>query len=185
MDIRQKAVKKLCRLRVKKINVLYGYIFIAPVIVGMLLFTFWPLIESLYTSFTLYDSVSAHEWVGFRNYAQLLFTSGPEKDLFLKSLGTTMLYAVISIPLNIFFSFFLALLLNTKLKGIKIFRALFYVPCILPMAASVLVFKELFSYNGGWFNNALVSIGASRYGFFSTEQTALPSLIIYSLSPDL
>ncbi len=181
MDIRQKAVKKLCRLRVKKINVLYGYIFIAPVIVGMLLFTFWPLIESLYTSFTLYDSVGAHEWVGFRNYKQLLFTSGTEKDLFLKSLGTTMLYAVISIPLNIFFSFFLALLLNTKLKGIKIFRALFYVPCILPMAASVLVFKELFSYNGGWFNNALVSMKLPRYGFFSTEQTALPSLIIYSL----
>ena len=178
---RAKAIKQLCRKRTKKENIFYGYIFIAPVIVGMLIFTFWPLLESFYTSFTEYDNVSPHVWVGFENYSKILFQQGEMRDMFIKALGNTLVYAVVSIPVNIVCSFFLALLVNNKLRFVKVFRALFYIPCILPMAASVLVFKEMFSYNGGLFNQFLVLIGLPKYGFFSTAGTAMPSLIFYSM----
>lgn len=153
-----------------------GYTFLLPVIVGLLVFTLWPLVKSFYYGFTEFDNISPPIWVGWRNF-RLMWT----ERYFVKSVVNTFLYAFISVPLNLFCSFFLALLLSAKLKGIKIFRALFYLPVILPAVASGVLMTDLFSYTYGIYNRILMILGLPRFPFFTSERTALLSLIIYSL----
>lgn len=153
-----------------------GYLFISPVIVGMLVFSLVPLIESFYTSFTLYDNVSAHQFVGFQNYAEMF-----NMPLFWKAFKNTVVYACVSIPVNIVCSFFLAWLLNFNVKGVKIYRALFYSPCIIPIVASTVVFADLFNPTFGWFNQILKAVGLPPYTFMTKPETAMPSMIIYSM----
>ena len=165
---------RITKTKVK--NVAYGYLFILPVIAGMAIFTFWPLAESFYTSFTEYYNVGDHIWVGLENYENVL-----TMPLFIKALKNTFYYAGLSIPINLFCSFFLAYMLNAKLPGVKVFRALFYAPCIIPTAASVIVFADLFNPTFGWFNQIIEGLGLPPYPFMTEVSTAMPSLIIYSL----
>lgn len=165
---------RITKTKVK--NTAYGYLFILPVIAGMLIFTFVPLIESLYTSFTEYHNVGDHIWVGLGNYKDVF-----HMRLFRKALKNTFYYAGLSIPINLFCSFFLAYMLNTKARGVKVYRALFYAPCIIPTAASVIVFADLFNPTFGWFNQLLEGLGLPPYPFMTEVSTAMPSLIIYSL----
>ena len=157
-------------------TILCGYIFLSPVIVGMLVFTAVPLIESFYTSFTEYYNVGEHIWLGFDNYKAVF-----ELPLFWKAMKNTFYYAGVSIPLNMFCSFFLAYMLNTKLRGVKIFRAIFYSPCIIPTAASVIVFADLFNPTFGWLNQILELLGLHPYTFMQEVETAMPSMVIYSM----
>ncbi len=160
----------------KIITALCGYIFISPVILGMLIFTAVPLAESLYTSFTEYYNVGDHIWVGIANYKAVF-----DLPLFWKAMGNTFYYACVSIPVNLVCSFFLAYMLNTKTKGVKIYRAIFYSPCIIPTAASVIVFADLFNPTFGWFNQLLRMVGLPPYPFMTQVETAMPSMIIYSM----
>ncbi len=157
-------------------NTAYGYLFILPVILGMAIFTFVPLAESFYTSFTEYHNVGEHIWVGLGNYKDVLTL-----PLFRKALKNTFYYAGVSVPVNLFCSFFLAYMLNTKLRGVRVYRALFYLPCIIPTAASVIVFADLFNPTFGWFNQILQGVGIPPYPFMTEVGTAMPSLIIYSM----
>lgn len=157
-------------------NTACGYLFVMPVILGMSIFTFVPLAESLYTSFTEYHNVGSHIWVGLRNYKDVFAL-----PVFRKALKNTFYYAGLSVPINLFCSFFLAYMLNTKIRGVRVFRALFYLPCIIPTAASVIVFADLFNPTFGWFNQIIEGIGLPPYSFMTEVNTAMPSLIIYSL----
>ena len=160
----------------KLITIICGYIFISPVVIGMLIFTAVPLIVSLYTSFTEYYNVGEHIWIGIANYQ-----AGFKLPLFWKAMKNTFFYAGISIPVNMFGSFFLAYMLNAKIKGQKIYRAIFYSPCIIPTAASVIVFADLFNPTFGWFNQILETFGLPPYTFMQEVETAMPSMIIYSM----
>lgn len=164
------------KTKVKIKRTLTGYTFLLPVIIGLLLFTLWPLIKSLYYSFTEFDNITPPKWVGWRNF-RLMWS----ERYFTKSIINTFLYAFISVPLSLFCSFFLALLLSSKLKGIKVFRALFYLPVILPAVASGVLITDLFSYTYGIYNRIFMLLGLSRFPFFTSENTALLSLILYSL----
>lgn len=153
-----------------------GYIFLLPVIIGLAVFTLLPLVKSFYYSFTEYDNIFPPIWVGFENFVEMW-----KEPFFVKSVGNTFLYAFVSVPLGLFFSFFLALALSTKLRGVKCFRALFYLPVILPAVASGVLITDLFSYTYGIYNRILMALGLPRFTFFTSEKTAMFSLILYSL----
>ena len=153
-----------------------GYIFLLPVIVGLALFTILPLCKSLYYSFTEYDNITSPVWIGVRNFVSMW-----SEPFFVKSVGNTFLYAFVSVPLGLFCSFFLALALSTNLKGIKVFRALFYLPVILPAVASGVLITDLFSHTYGIYNRILTALGMPRFPFFAAENTAMFSLILYGL----
>jgi len=154
-------------------NEINGFLFAMPVILGILIFTYYPAVKSLFYAFTNFNGAKKCDFVGF-NMFKLMFND----DDTLLVYKNTFIYAIISIPLNMLLGYLLALLANFKLKGISVFRTLFYLPVIIPGVASALVFKDMFSTGTeGVLNNFLVNMGLSPYKFFDSEHTAMLSLI--------
>ena len=104
-----------------------GLLIISPWLIGLLVFTVIPLILAIGMSLTNYSFLSPPKFVGLGNYITM-FTQDP---MIWKSLGITLLYAVFTVPLQLIFGFLLANLLNQKLKGIVVFRTIFYIPCLI------------------------------------------------------
>ena len=113
-------------------DTLDGYLFILPVVLGLLIFTIGPMITSFYISFTKYPILRSPEWIGLRNYVNM-FTKEPN---FWQACKVTVLYAVTAVPLGILGAFLLAMLLNQRVKGMGYFRTSFYIPTIVPAVAS-------------------------------------------------
>lgn len=154
----------------------WGWVCISPWLIGFLIFTAGPMLVSLYLSFCRYDLHSL-EWVGGKNYQVLLTTD----RVFWKSLGNTVLYVLFSVPIGLTGSLLVALLLNQKVKGIAIFRTLFYLPSLVPAVASALVWQWVFHPDSGILNYGLSRIGIKGPAWLQDPHTALASLIIMSL----
>lgn len=131
---------------------------------------------SLYLSFTKYD-LSRVEWIGGTNYQRLLF----QDPLFWKSLKVTLIYALVSVPLGIAGSLALAILLNQKVRGQRLFRTLFYLPSLVPAAASSLLWAWIFNSDYGLLNWALGMFGFSGAEWLADERYALSAFILMSL----
>ena len=159
-------------------DVLWGLLFASPVIIGVAVFTFYPALESLYYSFTDYDMFNKPTFKWFNNY-KVMFTIDPDFWVVWKN---TLLYAAISIPLNLLLGFFLAQAANFKVKGITVYRTLFYLPVIIPSVASGLLFSDMFLVGtSGIFNNMLRIIGLPELTWFSSEKTALATFIFMNV----
>ena len=154
-----------------------GYAFIMPVVLGLIIFTFGPMLASLYFSFTKFPLLRAPEWVGLRNYIAM-FT---KEKYFWQACKVTVTYAVTAVPLGIVGSFLLALLLDQRLKGIAFFRTCFYMPTIVPALASAVLWGWLLNPDYGLVNAILRKIGLPTSPFLSDPKTALPSLVLMSL----
>ena len=98
-----------------------GWIFVLPLVVGMLVFTLYPVLKSLIYSFHRYNDASVYEFIGFGNF-RLMFTDDSEEIL--KVFSNTFLYAIITVPLNLFLSYFLAVIVHQKIRGVNVFRVL-------------------------------------------------------------
>lgn len=156
---------------------LTGYAFVSPVVLGVLLFTLVPVGLSFYFGFTKYDNINPAEWIGFDNYIKMF-----QDDRFLHSLKITCKYAVVSVALNMTLSFIFALLMNSNVKGISVFRVLLYLPCVVPGLASAMIWKDLFNPTpAGRINQILTSLGFEAYPFLHHPDTAWNSMIIMSL----
>ncbi len=151
-----------------------GWLFVLPVVLGVLFFTILPLVTSFYDSLFKYNIFRPREWNNFKNYTYP-FTRDWEK--FSQSIKVTILYSVINVPLTLALSFALALFLNTKAKGIKIFRVLYYIPVVIPTVISGLMWRNVMDVEYGFFNNLLKSAGLQPWTFISSPDTALPTII--------
>jgi len=156
---------------------LTGWLFISPWVIGFLAFTAVPFFQSIYLSFTRYDIISAPEWVGFANY-RMLFT---EDELFLKSAWVTIKYALVSVPLMIVAGVCLALLLNHEVKGMALFRTIFYLPSIVPTVATSVVFIWLLNPTTGLINNILFQFGIKGPAWLNDPVWAFWSLVFMAL----
>ena len=156
---------------------LTGYAFISPWLLGFLVFTAYPFLSSVYLSFTRYDIVKAPVWVGAANYRALM-TGDP---LFWKSLTVTFQFAAIAVPVGIVLGVILALLLNLDLKGIGLYRTIFFLPSILPTVATSVVFLWLFNPEIGLINRLLRAAGITGPEWLQSPTWALPSLVLLSL----
>lgn len=153
-----------------------GYLFVSPVVLGLLLFTLYPMLTSLYYSFTRYDVLSPPRWVGADNYARLV-----GDPTFWTSVGVTVRYALIAVPLGLVLSGLLSLLLNRALRGISLYRALFYIPVVVPTVATAVLFSDLFNVRYGLANAVLRGLGLPDYTWITRPETALNSVIVMSL----
>ncbi len=158
-------------------NNLTGYAFIAPWLIGFLVFTAGPFIASIYLSFTRYDVISSPTWVGAANYKELL-TGDP---IFWKSLMVTFKYAAVAIPSGIIAGVALALLLNMEIKGISVYRTIFFIPSIVPVVATSVVFVWILNPNSGLVNSLLLRFGIIGPNWLQDKNWALWSLIFMSL----
>lgn len=153
------------------------YLFISPWAIGFLAFLLGPMLFSIYLSFTQWDSFTAPVWVGLDNYITLL-TDDP---IFMKVMGNTAYYSLISVPLGMVVSLFIANLLNKKVRFRKIFRTLVYLPHLIPIVAVALIFQMVFAPESGPLNQALAVIGIDGPNWLMDEDWVKPALILMSL----
>ena len=155
----------------------YGYLFMLPWLIGFFGLFLGPGLASLGFSFTKYDVLSPPQFIGLSNYVKM-FT---QDDLFWPSLWRTFYYAAVGVPLGVFSSMCLAILLNTKLRGITVFRTLFFMPSLVPLVASAVLWVWLLNADFGIVNQGLRAIGLNPPGWFSDRKWAIPSLILMAL----
>ena len=140
---------------IKRRNQVQGILFTLPAILGFLIFTLLPMAASLYLSFTDYRISNKPLLIGADNYVRLF--SG-EDYFFYKALGVTAYYVVLSVPTFLIVAFFIANLLNSEIKGMAIFRTIFYLPSIVPVVATSMIWAWLFNPDFGLFNSILKSL---------------------------
>ncbi|MBG0770603.1 MAG: sugar ABC transporter permease [Anaerolineaceae bacterium] len=154
-----------------------GYLFILPWVLGVCVFLITPIILSVFFSLTDYDYVSKPEFVGLQNYVQAL-TKDP---LVWQTLKITFIYSAMAVPLELMLSFGMAILLNFRGSGIKVFRAIFYLPSILPPVAVSILWLWIFNPKFGIFNQVLGWVGIDGPAWLFDPEWALPALVIMSL----
>jgi multiple sugar transport system permease protein len=146
--------------------------FLAPWAIGMLVFTLGPVLGSLYLSFTDYDLFNPPQWIGFRNYVTM-FTGDPR---WWHSVGVTFTYVAISVPLVVGFALALALILDTGMRLLPLYRALFYLPSLLGSSVAIsLLWRQVFGQYG------LVNGALSWIGIQGPNWLGDPDTIIYAL----
>jgi len=154
-----------------------GYLFILPWILGFLMFTSIPLISSFVLSFTNYSVINPPKFAGLENY-RTMFTSD---RLFYKSLGNTLYIVVIGVPLNIVVGLSIALLLNTKVRGMQYYRTIFYLPSIVPIVASSILWLWILHPSVGLLNSALRLFGINGPQWLASPIWSKPALILMGL----
>ena len=155
-----------------------GYLFILPWLIGFLVFVAGPMLFSLYVSFTNYDVTSTMRWVGLENYVRL-FTDDP---LFWTSLYNTGFYVLFAVPLGIVTGLLIAVLLNQKVPGQRVFRTIFFLPKVLTGVAVLLLWLWVFNPDFGPINVFLRAIGVSNPPLWFSDPTwAKPALVIMSV----
>lgn len=157
-------------------NFLWGLFFTSPAIIGLLAFTAYPLLASLYYSFTSYSMFGPAKWIGTVNYSDLF-----SDNTWWTSLYNTVYILVFSVPLGIIFALVLALLLNVKTRGQSIYRTIFYLPSIVPIVAAAVVWAYVFNPQYGVLNNILSIFGVNGPGWLSSPYWSKPALIIISI----
>jgi len=156
---------------------LTGYLFIAPWLIGFLVFTLGPFIQSFYLSFTRYNIVQPPKFIGLANYRMMLF----DDELFWKSLWVTIRFALCSVPMVLVVGVLLALLLNSNVKGIAAFRTIFYLPSIIPTVATTSIFMWILNPQVGMVNQILDLIGIKGPAWLSDPTWTPWSLVFMSV----
>ncbi|HEY2176395.1 MAG TPA: sugar ABC transporter permease [Mycobacteriales bacterium] len=154
-----------------------GYVFLLPWLVGIVGLTLGPVLASLYLSFTKYDLLSAPRWIGLQNYVNLF-----ADERYLQSVRVTLVYVFISVPLKLAFALLLAVLLNRGLRGLNIYRAIYYVPSLLGASVAVaVVWRQLFSGDGA-VNAVLRHLGwHNPPDWITSPHTAIYTLILLAV----
>lgn len=153
-----------------------GWLCALPWVIGFIVFTGGPILFSLMISFCEYDVIHPARFIGIDNYTGIL----TEDPLFWKSLWNT-LYMVIGVPLGMAFGLGIALLLNMEIKGIAVWRTFFYLPAIVPMVASSILWIWILSPSSGLLNGALAMVGITGPDWLQNEHTSKLSLILMGL----
>lgn len=153
-----------------------GYAFMAPWLCGFAVLTFVPLMASLYLAFTDFNLLQTPTWVGLDNITEML------RDRRLhSSLLVTFVYVAVSVPLQLAFALFMAVILNRATLGIGWYRALFYVPSLLGSSVAIaVVWRQLFSADGV-INQFLALFGIEGPSWIASPDTALSTLIVLSI----
>lgn len=162
--------------KIKKYNrreAVFGVLFASPWLVGFVLLMAFPLFYSLYLSCTNATTSSLFiQWRGLQNYKVILTDSE-----FWKSVGYTLEYVILSVPVNLLFSLSLALLLNAKVRERKLFRALYYIPTLVSIVSVVYLWKQLLG-SSGVFNRVLGLFGINGPDWFHSYEWATVGLVI-------
>jgi len=156
-----------------------GLAFVAPFIIGFVIFSALPMIASLVLSFTDFDPRRADEtrFIGLENYARML-----RDPVLLQSLWVTVRFALLVVPLTLGFALAVALLVNnTLLSGRNVFRTLFYMPMQIPIVASTIVWIGVLNAQNGWLNYGLGAVGVDGPNWLQSPTWVGPSLALMGL----
>jgi multiple sugar transport system permease protein len=152
-----------------------GLLFVSPWVIGFMLFFAYPFFATIYYSFTNFDGSTA-KWIGLANFTTLF-----HDPLFRTSLFNTFYYTAFELPLSTAAALGLALLLNMDMKGRAIYRTIFYIPSIVPLVASCMIFVWMFNPATGIVNDLLIRAHLPAPGWFFSTAWAKPSFILLGL----
>ncbi len=154
-----------------------GFAFILPWIIAALWFDLIPFMVNLLLSFTDYSvSTSAPDWTGIKNFDEI-FTLDP---LFQKSLGNTVYYLALSVPVRLVAALAIALLLNLRIRALGTFRTIFYVPSVVPLVAVSIIFFGMFNARYGIFNQVLILFDLPPVRWLTRPEWIKPAMVIMS-----
>ena len=154
-----------------------GHVFLIPWFVGFFGLTLGPALASLYLSFTNYDLLQAPGWVGLSNYIRILTADAKVAE----SVRVTLLYVVLSVPFKLGFALAVAMLLNQGMRGLPLYRALFYLPSLLGASVAIAtLWRQVFS-GDGLLNRVLALFGIQGASWVSDPDTAIYTLVALSV----
>ncbi len=150
-----------------------GYIFVLPYIIYFAVFTAFPLVFSFLLVFHRWDIISPMTWVGFENFIRL------SKDLlFFKSIGNTIIFLLIHIPLQIIIALLLAEFLNQKIRFRGFFRASYFMPVVVSGVVITILWQQLYAQDTGVLNSLLAQIGLMKLPWVTSTKLSMPSIAI-------
>ncbi|MGF6989183.1 multiple sugar transport system permease protein [Lachnospiraceae bacterium PM6-15] len=170
-----KKIKKKATKREKK-DWLVAYLFILPLLAGILLFYVYPFIQNIWFSFNDVNKFNVATFTGFDNYIKMF----QDKAVW-QSLGNTFKYVLIVVPVSICLSLFIAALLNTKIKGKSIYRTIYFLPSVTMAAAVALVWKWIFNGQSGVLNAILRAFGLSAREWLQDPKTSLYCIMVVGI----
>lgn len=150
-----------------------GLLFSSPWLIGSIVFLGYPLAAALYYSLTDYSVLLPPVFVGLDNYIELF-----QDELVYKSLYNTTVFAFGSVVLSLFTSLVLALLLNNPIRGIGVYRTIFFLPSLMPMVASAILWMWMYQGEGGIINSALAGIGIDGPSWLADPNWAKTAIVI-------
>jgi multiple sugar transport system permease protein len=156
-----------------------GLLFILPWLVSLIVFTAYPVFGTLGLAFTEYNIIKPPEFVGMANFRQMFF----EDTAYWVAVRNTFIYAGVSVILRLIFSLSLAVVLNMGVRGISIYRVIFYLPALVPPVVAAIVFLLLFNYTNGPINTIIASLGLPPPDWLRDPAWSKPALIILGLWP--
>lgn len=159
-----------------KREALIGFLLTLPWVIGFLAFTAGPMLISLFLSLTRWDVLTPPIFVGLSNFQRLA-----QDPLFWKSLYNTMIYTILNVPLSLAGSLSLALILNRRVRGVSIFRTLFYLPELTPLVATSLIWAWVLNTHFGILNYLLSRLDLPPVPWLESTTWALPSIVLMSL----
>ncbi|HET6487230.1 MAG TPA: sugar ABC transporter permease [Spirochaetia bacterium] len=162
--------------RNRRRNALLGLLFASPWIIGFLCFTIYPIASSFYYSLTNFNIFQHPKYVGFANYLQLF-----SDESFYKGLYNTFYMTIVGTPVYLVFALLAALLLNGKLKTISVYRTIFYLPSIVPLVASSLLWIWILNPTNGLLNNILKALHLYQPNWLGNPALTKPSLILIGM----
>ena len=163
--------------RMRRTETLTAYACLAPSLMGLVFITYLPLVAVFVLSLTDWKGIADPNFIGFANYTRI-FTKDP---YFADSIFSTLKYAFFSVIGSMVWSLGIAMLLNRKIPARGLFRALFYLPYVLPAMAVYLGWSWLYDYNNGFFNYILMLLGGHKVMFLNNSLLTVPSLSLISV----
>jgi multiple sugar transport system permease protein len=160
-------------LTLRRREALTGYVAISPWLIGFLLFTVGPMVFAGYLTFTKWDLISSPQWTGFANFEQLAHDS-----VFRRVLLNTLMYTVLTVPLQLIVALGAALLLNLNVRGRNLYRAALFLPSQIPFVATAILWFVIYNPDHGLANDVLGKIGISPVQWLTDGRTVKPALII-------
>ena len=173
-------MKRQRKWTIYQLEEITAYAFLSPWLIGLVGFTAIPMVLSLYYSFTDANMLTSPQFVGLQNYINL-FSFDDTISLFWKTLYNTSFYTFVGVPLNIAVGLIIALLLNQKIKGLDIFRTIYYLPSVISGVAVSLLWAWIFHPHFGVLNHFLSIVGITGPAWLFDEMWAKPALIIMNL----
>jgi multiple sugar transport system permease protein len=162
--------------RLKRSEHAYGFAFVAPLIFGLLVFTYGPVLAALGLSFVEGDYISISRWVGLGNYGRAF-----RDELFWRSLVNTTYYVIGTVPVGMALSLALAIAMNQELRGIVFYRAIFFLPTITSAVAISLMWAWMYNPEFGVINSILKMLGIKGPMWLASPRWALPAIMIMSV----
>ena len=158
-------------------NWLNVLLFLSPSVIGFLVFLLLPSLASTVLSLTEWSVVSPPSFVGLANYITLV----SEDPIFWLSLRLTFYYAALSIPLSIVGSLVLALAVNQPLRGIAVFRVIYFIPVVSSMVAVAMIWRWLYAMDYGLINLGLMRLGLEQVPWLSSGRFVIPAVVLMSV----